>query len=353
MKWSFRLARIAGIDVRVHATFFLLLAWFALGYYADGGAGAVVAGLAFTLLIFACVLLHEFGHAVAARAFGIRTPDITLLPIGGLARLERMPEKPWQELLVALAGPAVNAIIAFGLYVVLGRFFSAADLESVGTGKGELLGQLMAVNVILLVFNLIPAFPMDGGRVLRSLLAMRLKHGRATRVAAAVGQAAAIGLGILGLLGNPVLLFVAVFVFFAARQEAAYATVKEAARETTVGQIMGPMPPTLREGMSALEAAGVAMREPRAFYPVVAADLRLLAFVHAGDLADAVSAGRGDVGSISRADLRVLAAGSSVMDAIALAEKSAQASFPVINASGQLVGALERADLARFLSGGR
>ena len=127
MKWSFHLARIAGIDVRVHATFFLLLVWFGFVYYAEGGPAAVFTGLSFIILLFVCVILHEFGHALAARAYGINTPDITLLPIGGIARLERMPDKPWQEMVVALAGPAVNVVIAFALYIVVGRFFAPGE----------------------------------------------------------------------------------------------------------------------------------------------------------------------------------------------------------------------------------
>lgn len=353
MRWSFRLARVAGIDVRIHVTFLLLLAWFALGYYASGGAGAVLGGLSFTLLVFSCVLLHEFGHALAARLFGIRTPDITLLPIGGLARLERMPEKPWQELLVALAGPAVNVAIAFVLYLVVGHIFRSHDLATLGSGKGDVLRQLMAINVILVVFNLIPAFPMDGGRVLRSILAMGLKHGQATRIAATVGQVAAVGLGLLGLMLDPVLLFIAVFVFFSARQEALLATVKEAARETPVARIMRPLPAVFVSGMSVLEAARIALHEPRPYYAVVAADLRPVSFVHAGDLADAVNyRPADDIVSLGRPGLAVLGAGESVLDAVSLAERSAQSGFLVINASGQVVGSLDREDLARFFREG-
>jgi Zn-dependent protease len=235
VKWSFQLMRIAGIDVRVHATFFLLLAWFGTVYFLEGGYGAMVIGLSFIILLFACVVLHEFGHALAARAYGINTPDITLLPIGGIARLERMPDKPWQELVVALAGPAVNVVIAFGLYIVIGRFFGLGDLEELAEGRGNLLTQLLAINVILVVFNLLPAFPMDGGRVLRALLATRLSHARATRIAAAVGQTVAVLFGLLGLFGgNPFLLFIAVFVFFGARAEANFATFKETAEGTRV-----------------------------------------------------------------------------------------------------------------------
>src|SRR5688572_23271998 len=120
MRWSFHLARIAGIDVKVHFTFLLLLAWVGIAYHRMGGAAAAVEGVFFILLVFLCVLLHEFGHALAARRFGIETPDITLLPIGGVARLEKMPDEPRQELVVAIAGPLVNVVIVGVLWLGLG-----------------------------------------------------------------------------------------------------------------------------------------------------------------------------------------------------------------------------------------
>src|SRR6266566_2375127 len=179
MGWSLPIFRIAGIQLRIHVTFVLLIAWLAFGYYAQGGSPAAE-GVIFVLLLFLCVVLHEFGHALAAKAFGINTPDITLLPIGGVARLERMPEEPKQELLIAVAGPAVNVVIAFGLFVAGG---SQAFLNPSNVEGGGLIAQLLTINILLLLFNLLPAFPMDGGRVLRALLATRLSYARATQVA--------------------------------------------------------------------------------------------------------------------------------------------------------------------------
>ncbi|MDQ3626043.1 MAG: site-2 protease family protein, partial [Verrucomicrobiota bacterium] len=168
MSWSIPIFRVAGILVRIHVTFLLLLAWLGFMYYSQGGSAVAAARVFFILLLFGCVLLHEFGHAIAAKGFGINTPDITLLPIGGVARLERMPEKPSQELIVALAGPAVNVVIALGLFAVVG-FRGVTEVMS-GQPAG-MLTQLMGINVLLVLFNLLPAFPMDGGRVLRALLA--------------------------------------------------------------------------------------------------------------------------------------------------------------------------------------
>ncbi len=218
MRWSFRLGRIAGIPIQCHVTFVLLVVWIALSRgLLNGQPGRALGAVALLLLVFACVVLHELGHALAARRYGIRTRDITLLPIGGLARLERMPEKPSQELVVALAGPAVNVVIAVGLGLMLpihDRPF--VDLLT----HGSLLESLLAVNVWMVLFNLIPAFPMDGGRVLRALLAMRLPYARATRVASLAGQFVAVLFGALGVLShNLLLLFIALFVFLAAGEE--------------------------------------------------------------------------------------------------------------------------------------
>src|SRR5947199_7334358 len=185
MGWSLPIFRVAGIQLRIHITFLLLIAWLAFSYYAQSGSAAAASRVIFVLLLFLCVVLHEFGHAFAAKAFGINTPDITLLPIGGVARLERMPEKPTQELVIALAGPMVNVVIALGLFVVGG---SQAFLNPSPPGGGGLIANLMTLNILLLLFNLLPAFPMDGGRVLRALLATRLSYARATQVAASIGQ---------------------------------------------------------------------------------------------------------------------------------------------------------------------
>ncbi len=222
MRWSIRVATAFGIGIYIHWTFWLLVAWvFYINLSTQNNVTVAVEAVGLVLAIFACVVLHELGHALAARRYGIGTRDITLLPIGGVARLERMPEKPAQELIVALAGPAVNVAIAGVLAVVLTVQSAWPKFENVEFASIGFLFKLMAVNVLLVAFNMIPAFPMDGGRVLRSLLAMRLPMLNATRIAAKVGQVCAVGLGLLGLwLAHPVLVLIAVFVFFAAQQEA-------------------------------------------------------------------------------------------------------------------------------------
>ena len=221
MRWQWKLGTFAGIDVFVHATFLLLIGWIGYSYWLQYGTIAKVAeGILFILVLFLCVVLHEYGHALTARRYGIKTRDITLYPIGGVARLERMPEKPIEELWVALMGPAVNVVIAAILFVYLSLSRGLVPITDLTVASGSFLARVMAVNITLVLFNLIPAFPMDGGRVLRALLAMRMDYVRATQVAANIGQGLAFLLGLVGLFNNPFLLFIAFFVWIGASQEA-------------------------------------------------------------------------------------------------------------------------------------
>src|SRR5512145_759438 len=207
MRWQWKLGTFAGIDVFVHATFLLLIGWIGYSYWLQYETLAKVAeGILFILALFLCVVLHEYGHALTARKYGIKTRDITLYPIGGVARLERMPEKPIEELWVALMGPAVNLVIGALLLAYLVVTDTLVPLNQLTVGSGSVFERLMLVNFTLVLFNLLPAFPMDGGRVLRALLAMRMDYVRATQIAAYIGQAMAILFAFLGLISNPFLL---------------------------------------------------------------------------------------------------------------------------------------------------
>ncbi len=239
MKWSWKIFRFAGIDVYAHATFLILIIWLALSFWMTGNSlQAAAGGVGFILILFACVVMHEFGHALTARRYGIRTRKIILLPIGGVADMERMPENPRHEIAVALAGPAVNLVIALVIWlwlVATGTLLQASEMALAG---GSFLQKLMVINVILAVFNLLPAFPMDGGRVLRALLSMRMSHTRATRKAASIGQGFALWLGLIGLLYNPFLIFIALFVWIGAAAEAGSEEMKSTLSKATAGQAM-------------------------------------------------------------------------------------------------------------------
>lgn len=218
MRWSFRLITIAGIRIEVHVTFLLMVAALALFRSTSNPVWFTISEL---LLVFTCVLLHELGHALAARRYGIQTREIVLLPIGGVARLERMPEKPGQEIVVALAGPGVNLVIATAIAAWLAASGESPELALSRAEKG-LPEFLLAANLAMLIFNLVPAFPMDGGRVLRASLALAMPYARATRIASQVGQAFALLFAVAGLFArSPVLVFIALFVFMAAGEERA------------------------------------------------------------------------------------------------------------------------------------
>jgi len=218
---SLKIASVYGIEVRIHVSFLLVLGFFWFQYYQLGGVSGAIQGVLFILILFACVTLHEFGHAFAARAFGIRTRDITLYAIGGVARLNRIPDKPWQELIVAIAGPLVNVVIAGVLFFVTHVTAGIQDVEFLENPRIEMLDKVAWANVFLILFNLIPAFPMDGGRVLRALLAMVMPYARATQIAAWVGQGLAFVFAVFGFFYNPILIFIAFTIFVGAQQEVA------------------------------------------------------------------------------------------------------------------------------------
>lgn len=352
VKWSYRIANIAGIEVRIHATFLLLLAFYGADAYSQSGSAEAVKTVSFILLLFLCVVLHEFGHAFAARAFGIRTPDITLLPIGGVARLERMPSNPWQELVIAVAGPAVNVVIVCLLALVLGGIPGPSAFENAPPARELLLIGLFFVNIMLIVFNMIPAFPMDGGRVLRALLAMKLPHANATLVAARVGQGIAIlfalsvlspwRIPVLSLFlgqGNPMLLFIAAFVFMGAQQELAYARMRTAARALNVGQVMitrfFTLPDSLRVGDIPAELRG----HEQPFLPMVDRLMHFRGMANREQLLRAVKELPADAlaHSLSR-DVPALQSENTLESALDTMQKVSEPVLPVTNPSGQIIG---------------
>ncbi len=257
MKWSLYLGKISGIKVFVHWSFALLLAWIAFDA-AGGGVLEIVWSVAFILAIFFCVFLHELGHALAARRYGIGTQDITMLPIGGLARLEKMPDNPKQELVVALAGPMVNFVLAVMLVAWLALTGNVPDFGSLGAGSSGFsyfLFNLLSANIILAVFNLIPAFPMDGGRVLLALLSMKLSRARATKIASSVGQVLAVAFVFIGFFYNPMLIFIGIFIFLGAQAESSHVQAQSLLHTYKVADVMMYRFSTLHTTHTLAEAA--------------------------------------------------------------------------------------------------
>jgi Zn-dependent protease/CBS domain-containing protein len=239
MRWSFKIGRFAGIDLYIHATFLLLILWVvALHWIGNHTLNGVGSGLISILAVFACVVLHEFGHALTARHYGIATKDITLLPIGGVSRFEKLPEKPTQELAVAIAGPIVNVLIAGVIYLYLFLTDGFKPVAGLSITNGPFLERLLVANLMLAGFNLLPAFPMDGGRALRALLAIRMDHVAATQMAAAIGQGLALIFGLVGLFFDPFLVFIALFVWIGAAHEAQSVQFRDAFSGTPIRAAM-------------------------------------------------------------------------------------------------------------------
>ncbi len=295
MKWSLKLGSVAGIGIYVHWTFSILIvaALFLFLSQPEADLPSALGGVAFILALFACVLLHELGHALCARRYQIGTRDITMLPIGGLARLQRMPTDPKQEFWIAVAGPAVNVAIAAISFVLIALFhgFDAVRTfpQTVANIPQPTLVNLMGMNIILVIFNMLPAFPMDGGRVLRAALAKRLPYHQATRTAATVGQAMAMFFGLLGLLAfNPFLVFIAIFVFLGAQAEAHYAETRFALHGLKVRDAMLTHFRTLSEGDTLGDAVDELLAGSQQDFPILRDD-ELVGLLTRQDLMQALS----------------------------------------------------------------
>lgn len=351
MKWQWKLGRFAGIDVYVHATFLLLIGWVGVSHWLEHQSwGEVFNGILFILALFACVVLHEYGHALTARKYGIKTRDITLYPIGGVARLERMPEKPIEELWVALMGPAVNVVIAAGLFAYLFLTNSLVPLNQLTVASGSFLERLMTVNISLVLFNLIPAFPMDGGRVLRAILAMRMDYVRATQIAASIGQGMAFLLGFWGLFNNPFLLFIAFFVWIGASQEASMVQMKNSISGIPVTRAMMTDFQTLSPRDTLARVVGLVLAGSQHDFPVVDGEGRVIgilerdAFIaalsHQGQSAPVVGVMRGNLPEVDSYEM--------VESALLRLQESGAKALPVTHL-GRLVGLITAENITEFL----
>jgi len=340
MGWSLTIGKVAGTAVRIHVTFLLFLAWIFAIYYISGGAQAAWSGLLFLVLLFLCVLLHEFGHIFTARAFGVRTPDVILLPIGGVSRLERIPEKPSEEFLIAIAGPAVNVVIAVLLVLLAGANLATDNLASLESTSASLVDRLAVVNLFLALFNLIPAFPMDGGRVLRALLASRLGYVHATEIAAMIGQWVAFVLGFLGLFGNPLLIFIAIFVYLAASSEAHLVAIRAMSRGVPVTAAMMTQFATLTPDEHVDAAVETLLRTSQGEFPVVDGMGRPLGVLARNDLIRALKE-RGPDSRVADAMTNRIPTVSHrrcLEDAFRLLQEKSVPAVGVVDASERLVG---------------
>ena len=353
MRWSWKIGRVAGINVFMHATFLLLIAFIVFISWAQGhNVAATIMGVLFVLAIFVCIVLHELGHALTARIYGIRTRDIVLLPIGGVARLERMPENPLEELRVALAGPAVNVVISillFGFIAATGSVPRLQDFFNISISGANFMTRLMAVNAWLVAFNLLPAFPMDGGRVLRALLATRLEYTEATQHAAHVGQAMALLFGFFGLFYDPFLLFVALFVWMGAEAEAGMVQMRTSLGGIPVQRVMLTEFHTLNPDDKLDKAVELILAGWQQDFPVVFGD-RVLGILTREDLMKSLAQGGTSalVRDAMQRDFQIVDSHDMLDKAVIKLRECGCRSLPVLH-SGSLVGILTLENVGEFI----
>ncbi len=357
MSWSLKLLSVRGIEIKVHATFVLILIWAAYfwGDRAGFGMRGAVFGVIAILLLFVCVVLHELGHSFVALHYGIGVRDIVLLPIGGVASLEQIPDKPRQEFNIAIAGPLVNVAIA-AVLIVAGVILDAAAILSPDaiddqvrqTGASNMLTYITTANIYLAVFNLIPAFPMDGGRVLRALLAMRIDYRRATEIAVGVGQAMAFLLGFAGfMLGNFFLILIAVFVWFGASQEGQAVAVRSVLGRARVGEAMIRAPRTLAPTDPLTRAAELTLNTSQSDFPVVDENGHVVGLLTSEDVIRSLHQQPGaTIGQVMRTDFPVIPPELPLVEAQGRFMEGQVRALPVVGTDHQLVGLLTVSDVS-------
>jgi Zn-dependent protease/CBS domain-containing protein len=351
MKWQWKLGRFAGIDVYMHATFLLLIGWVGYSYWLAHRVWAeVFNGVLFILALFLCVVLHEYGHALTARRYGIKTRDITLYPIGGVARLERMPDKPIEELWVALMGPAVNLVIAAGLFGYLFLTNNLVPLRDLTITSGSFLARLMIINISLVIFNLLPAFPMDGGRVLRAILAMKMEYTQATQVAANIGQGLAFLMGFIGLFNDPFLLFIALFVWIGASQEASMVTMRNSLSGIPVTRAMMTDFKSLSPRDTLAQVVALMLAGTQHDFPVVDATGQVAGILERDAFIKALSQQGQSVPvmDVMRRNIPEVDSHEMVETALTRLQESGSKTLPVMHA-GEFIGLITSENITEFL----
>jgi Zn-dependent protease len=351
MKYSLYLGQISGIRIAVHWTFLILIAWIVISDMKTGSdAIEIMWSVGFILAIFGCVILHELGHALAAKRYKINTREITILPIGGVAQLESMPEKPKEELVVALAGPLVNVIIAGVLFPFVRLTSDIDDMDTLRIISAEnFLPSLMSINLWLALFNLIPAFPMDGGRVLRALLGFKFTHAKATKIAASIGQVLAIVFVFIGFVSNPFLIFIGLFIFLGAQSEATYSQSKFLLKGFTVKDVLMHEVPVISHSATVKEAASKLLDSQNKDFLVVK-DERPVGTLSRGQIINALSE-QGETVSVDRImdhDLFFLDPAMELEKAWTLMQQKKKSIVPVMS-GGQLVGIVDQENIAEFI----
>lgn len=353
MRWSFVIGRVGETVIRLHVTMVLLLAWYAWGGWRLAGMRGAVDQVVFITLLFVSVLLHEFGHIFAARHYRIGTPDILLTPIGGIARIATLPDEPRKELVIALAGPVVTLAIALALWGGIALWGGDVMPPAGGWYDLPLAVALLWTNVILLAFNLIPAFPMDGGRVLRAILAGRLGMVRGTRIAGRVGQAAAIGFGIIGLQYNPFLLLIAAFVFLGAQAEMEAVQTKVLAGDITAERLTVTDVRVLTPDLRLDEAIRLLTRSDQRAFPVLDAEGVLLGLLTRDDMLRGVSDHGMDApvahAMVPPAVSGTIPLGMGFEEAVQQLFEGSRDALPVVDPAGHFVGLMTRDNVTDVL----
>ena len=353
MRWSFTVGRVGETVIRIHVTLLLLLAWYAWGGWRMAGVGGAVEELVFIALVFVSVLLHEFGHIRAARGYGIPTPEVLLTPIGGLARIARMPDQPRQELVIALAGPLVTLAIVLAVGGGVAAVSGAQALIPESVVDVPLWTAIAWINVFLLGFNILPSFPMDGGRVLRALLAMRLGMVRGTKIAARVGQGVAVVFAILGLQYNIFLVLIAAFVFLGAEAEYDAVQTRAVAGDLTAQRLTVTDVRVLHPATRLDDAIRLLTRSDQRAFPVLDDGGRLLGILTRDEMLKGVTdAGLDAPVTVAMSPPEAtgtITLGLGFEEAVQLLWQSKRDALPVVDGEGRFAGLMTRDNVTDVL----